>query len=406
MNNFKVPADLIERKTYIEKAEPFIRKPVVKVLTGQRRAGKSYIMYQIMAHILNEDPESVIIYINKEDTRFDFINTYSDLEGYIKSQTEKGKLNYVFIDEVQEIGEFEKAIRSLLRDGIYDIYITGSNAGLLSGEFATLLGGRSVKFRVSGLSYSEFLLFHRLTDSDESLARYMLHGGLPFLVNLKSGHEVVFEYLRNIYNTIVLRDVVSRHRLRNIYFLERLIRFLADNTGSLFSAKSISDFLKAQKIMIPHNQVQAYVRYLSDAFLIKGVMRYDISGKRLFETGEKYYFSDTGIRNVITGYKPGDRAKVVEYIVFNELLYRNYDVTTGWKGSNEIDFVAVKNNETRYIQVALVLDNRQTVSREFGNLLKINDNYPKMVVSTDAGYRNTVDGIKHVNLRDFLLGDW
>jgi len=405
MNDFIIPSDLIERKTYTDRIEPFIRKPVVKALTGQRRTGKSYVLYQVMARILREDPGAKIIYINKEDVRFDFIRNYSDLVRYIKSETEKQQPGYIFIDEVQEIAEFEKAVRSLLLDSRNDIYITGSNARLLSGELATMLGGRSVEFRISSLSYREFLEFHRLDDNDESFDRYALYGGLPFLVNLKFNDEVVFEYLRNIYNTIVLRDVVYRHRLRNIYFLEQLIRFLADNAGSLFSAKSISDFLKAQKVMIPHNQVQAYVGYLSDAFLVQGVMRYDIPGKRIFETGEKYYFSDMGIRNVIAGYKPGDRAKLVESIVFNELLCRGYDVTTGWKGSHEIDFVAVKDNETKYIQVALVLENEQTINREFGNLLEIKDNYPKMVISNDAGYRNTVNGVEHVNLRAFLLGN-
>jgi len=402
MNLFEIPADLIERKAYTERIEPFIRKPVVKVLTGQRRAGKSYILYQTMSRILREDHTARIIYINKEDIKFDFIRSYSDLVGYVNSETEKHKTNYIFIDEVQDIIEFEKAVRSLLLNKTNDIYITGSNARLLSGELATLLGGRSVEFIVSSLSYREFLVFHGLNDNDDTLARYSLYGGLPFLINLRLDDEVVFEYLRNIYNTIVLRDVVARHRLRNIYFLEQLIRFLADNTGSLFSAKSISDFLKAQKVMIPHNQVQAYVGYLSDAFLIQGAKRYDITGKRVFETGEKYYFSDTGIRNVITGYSPVDRAKVVENIVFNELLYRGYDVKTGRKGSHEIDFVAVKDNETKYIQVALVLESEQTISREFGNLLEINDNYPKMVVSTDAQYRNTVNGVEHINLRKFL----
>lgn len=404
MNTIRIPADLIERKTYTERIKPFIRKPVVKVLTGQRRTGKSYILYQIMNLILKKEPAARIIYINKEDAGFDFISSYSDLISYINSETKRNKSNYIFIDEIQEIAEFEKAIRSLLLDMRNDIYITGSNARLLSGELATMLGGRSVEFRISSLSYREFLEFHGLDDNERSFERYALYGGLPFLVNLKSYSEVVFEYLKNIYNTIVLRDVVYRHSLRNIYFLEQLIRFLADNTGSLFSAKSISDFLKSQKVMISHNQVQAYVRCLSDAFLVKRVMRYDITGRRIFETGEKYYFSDTGIRNVITGYRPGDRAKVVENIVFNELLHRGYDVMTGSKGSREVDFVAVRDNETKYVQVALVLENEQTVSREFGNLLEIKDNYPKFVVSTDAGYKNTVKGVEHVNLRAFLLG--
>ena len=401
----EIPADLIERTAYTERIEPFIRKPVIKVITGQRRVGKSYILYQVMARILREDHGANIIYINKEDTGFGFIRDHMDLVKYIESVKTGKKLHYIFIDEIQDIAGFEKAVRSLLLDKKNDIYITGSNARLLSGELATFLAGRTMEFNVYSLSYHEFLLFHGLKDEEESLRKYSLYGGLPFLINLRLHDEIVFEYLKNIYNTIVLRDVVSRHSLRNIYFLEQLIRFLADNTGSLFSAKSISDFLKSQQVRIPHNQVQAYTGYLAGAFLVHRVQRYDITGKRIFETGEKYYFEDTGIRNTITGYRPGDRAKIMENLVYNELIYRGYDVKTGWKGNREIDFIATKDNEKKYIQAALVLDNEAVVAREFGNLLEIDDNYPKMVISTDAQYRNTVEGIEHVNLRKFLMGD-
>lgn len=399
-----IPANLIERETYTRRLEPFLGKPVVKVITGQRRTGKSYILYQIMARIRMEDPGANIIYINKEDTAFDSIRLYSDLIDYIKTKSDRKQRNYIFIDEIQEITDFEKAVRSLLLNRKNDIYITGSNAKLLSGELATLLGGRTVEFTVHPLSYREFLLFHKLKDNEESLEKYLFYGGLPFLINLRLD-ETAYEYLRNIYNTIVLRDVVSRHGIRNIYFLEQLVRFLADNTGSLFSAKSISDFLKSQKVMIPHNQVQTYAGYLAEAFLIHRVLRYDISGRRLFETGEKYYFEDMGIRNIVSGYKPGDKAKIIENIVYNELLFRGYEVKTGWRSNKEIDFVAVKENETVYIQVALVLDNEKTIEREFGNLLSINDNYPKMVISTDPKYKNTIQGVEHVNLRQFLVND-
>lgn len=403
MNDFTLPGNIIEREAYTSRIEPFIRKPVIKVFTGQRRVGKSYLLFQIIQHILKEDAAANIIYINMEDMRFDFILSAADLVKHVKSKSVKSGINYIFIDEIQEIPGFEKAIRSLLLDNKNDIYITGSNANLLSGELATFLGGRTIERRVFSLAYSEFLIFHKLKDSEENLDRYLLFGGLPFLINLKLTDEIVFEYLKNIFNTIIYRDVVSRYNLRNTHFLEQLIRFLADNTGSLFSSKGISDFLKSQKVMIPHNQVQAYTGYLTDAFLLSRVLRYDIQGKRIFETGEKYYFEDLGILNVITGYKPNDKAKIIENVVYNELLFRGFEVKTGWKKNHETDFIAIKNNEKIYIQVALTLDSDETVKREFGNLLEIDDNYPKMVITADKKYKNTIQGIEHKNIRLFLM---
>jgi len=405
MNAFTLPVDIIERKVYATRIEPFIRKPVIKVLTGQRRVGKSYMLFQLIKRILNEDPEANIIYVNNEDIQFDFIASAADLVSHIKNESVSNRINYIFIDEIQEIPGFEKAIRSLLLDNKNDIYITGSNSKLLSGEFATFLGGRTVEIRIFSLSYSEFLLFHNYKDTEDNLERFFLYGGLPFLVNLRLTDEIVFEYLKNIYNTIIYRDVVSRHNLRNTHFLEQLIRFLADNTGSLFSSKSISDFLKSQKVMIPHNQVQAYTGYLNDAFLVNRVLRYDIQGKRIFETGEKYYFENIGIRNAIIGYRAGDKAKILENVVYNELRFRGFEVTTGWKKDHETDFIAVKNNEKIYVQVALILDNDDTVRREFGNLLEIEDNYPKMVITADKKYRNTIRGVEHKNIRSFLMED-
>lgn len=402
MKPFRIPSDLKIRHIYSERVEPFIRKPIVKVFTGQRRVGKSYILYQIMDKIQTEDTGAHLIYINMEDNRFNFIRNYTDLIKYVESMKAAKKVNYIFIDEIQDIAGFENAVRSLLLDKKNDIYITGSNARLLSGELATVLGGRTLEFRVYSLSYSEFIHFHKIKETEGSLEKYFLYGGMPFLINLRMTDSIIFEYLRNIYNTIVFRDVVSRHNLRNTYFLEQLIRFIADNTGSLFSAKSISDFLRSQKVMIPHNQVRAYTGFLTDSFLVHKVLRYDITGKRLFETGEKYFFEDTGIRNAVIGYKPDDKGKLLENVVHNELLYRGYEVRTGSMGTRETDFVAIKDNETTYIQVALRLDNEKTVSREFGNLLEIEDNYPKLVITTDEQYRNTLKGVEHVNIRRFL----
>lgn len=397
-----ISSDLIIRDAYTKRVEQFIRKPIVKVFTGQRRVGKSYILYQLMRIIKNKDPEAHIIYLNKEDNRYDSIRTYQDLIRYVESEKAEGKVNYIFIDEIQEIDKFEKAVRSLQLDRKNDIYITGSNAKLLSGELASLLGGRIIEFNIHGLSYSEFLVFHKLENTRESLSKYFTYGGMPFLVNLGLDDKVAGEYLKNLYTTIVYRDIVARHGLRSTWFLEKLIHYLADNIGSLFSAKSISDFLKSQKISISHNQVQTFIGHMSDAFLVYGISRYDITGKRLFETGEKFYFEDIGIRNSLVGYRPGDVGKILENVVHNELLFRGYALTTGWKGNHETDFIATRDNETIYIQVAWTLDSEATVDREFGNLLEIKDNYPKMVITTDEQFKNTVKGVRHVNIKQFL----
>ncbi len=399
-----IPDDVIPRKGLLNAVEPFMDQPLIKVFTGQRRAGKSYLLYQLMQKIQNRNPEAKFIYINKEDYAFDKIKTYEDLMAFIQGQTDPNKKYYLFIDEIQDITSFEKALRSLLLKGSFDIYISGSNANLLSGEFATLLGGRTMEFRVFSLSYGEFLTFHNLPDSEESLSLYMKYGGLPFLRNLKLTHEIVYEYLKNIYNSIVYRDIVARNNIRNTGFLEQLILFLAQHTGSLFSAKSISDFLKSQKVNIAHNQVQTYLRALTDAFLIDRIPRWDVKGKRVFETGDKFYFENTGIRNVIAGFSPADRGKILESVVNHALLFNGYDVKVGWMDKREIDFVAEKNGEKIYIQVALYLDNEKTVEREFGNLLEIRDNYPKYVISMDNAFPNTWRGIRHVPVREFLLG--
>ena len=405
MNDPDIPSDLIIRDSYTKRIEPFIGKQIIKVFTGQRRVGKSFILYQIMQIIKARDPDAHIIFINKENNRFDPIRTYQDLINFVESEKAKGKVNYIFIDEIQEISEFEKAVRSLLLDRKNDIYITGSNAQLLSGELATILGGRLVEFNIHSLSYSEFLSFHKLDDNTESLSKYFVFGGMPFLIHLGLNDRVAGEYLKNLYTTIVYRDIVVRNQLRSTWFLEQLISYLADTTGSLFSAKSISDYLKSQKIKMAHNQVQTFIGYMADAFLVHRVRRYDINGRRLFETGEKYYFEDLGIRNSLAGYKPGDSGKILENVVHNELLFRDYTVKTGWKGNHETDFIATKDNETIYIQVAWTLDSESTVDREFGNLLEIRDNYPKIVISADEQYKNTIKGVRHVNIRKFLTAD-
>lgn len=396
----------ISRPIYLNIVEPFIGKNLIKVFTGQRRVGKSYLMYQIIDLIRNRDANANIIYINKEDLAFRKIRNAEELNDYVvkhKSETHK---NYVFVDEIQEIDNFEDALRSLLLDSSMDLYCTGSNAQLLSGDIAGRLSGRFVEINVYSLTYMEFLEFQQLENRDETLQKYLKYGGLPYLVHIPLEESVVFEYLKNIYSTIVFRDVINRYGVRNTAFLEQLIFFLASNTGSIFSAKKISDFLKSQKVNIAPNQVQAYIQHLTNAFLIHQVKRYDIEGKRLFEIGEKYYFENLGIRNALWGYRLQDLGKIMENVVFNHLLVHGYKVRVGVLVSNEIDFIAEKEGERIYIQVARSLLEEKTIEREFGNLQKINDNYPKMVITMDKFLGNTVGGIKSIDLRSFLSNQW
>lgn len=399
---------LIFRRQYLAQIRPFIGKNLIKVLTGQRRVGKSYLLLQLIEEIKQTDNNAHIIFINKEDLQFSQLKNAQDLSDYVLSNKKQGQNNYVFIDEIQEIADFEQALRSLLLDNELDLYCTGSNAKLLSKDIAGTLSGRAVEIQIYALSYFEFLEFLQLKDSTQSLNLYFKYGGLPFLKELPLEANIVFEYLKNIYSTIVVRDIVNRYNIRNGLFLEQLTQFLADNIGSLFSAKKISDFLKSQKINISNSQVQNYAEYLSNAFLIHKVSRYDIEGKRIFEIGEKYYFEDLGIRNALIGYRPQDRAKILENMVFHHLKIAGFDIKTGGLNSQEIDFVADKNGERIYVQVALTIDNEKTLEREFGNLLKINDNYPKYVVTLDKFDGNTYDGIQCLSFMSFashILGE-
>lgn len=348
------PRILKKRKGYIDRIKPFMQKSVVKVLTGQRRVGKSFLLYQLIEEILAKEPDANIIYVNLEDFTFSSLQTAEDLHSYIISHSKEKAKNYIFIDEIQDIPGFEKVIRSLLLNEDNDIYITGSNAKMLSGELATYLSGRYIEFKIYSLSYSEFLEFHGLTESETSYELYSRYGGLPYLLNLPLEDETVNEYLKSVYSTIVFRDVVSRYKLRNTLFLEKLIQFLSENIGNLFSAKNISDYLKSQHTTISVNQIQSYTEYLNNAFLIHRVERYDLIGKRVFEIGEKYYFENMGIRNIVIGYRITDKAKILENLVYNHLLYKGYDIKVGYYGDKEIDFIGIKHN--RFIRTHIYID--------------------------------------------------
>jgi len=394
--------EIIIRQKYHDQMVPFQGKPIIKVLTGQRRVGKSYILKQTIQHIEQVDKTANILYINKESLEFEAIKTASDLNDYVLKNTKESVKNYIFVDEIQEISQFEKAMRSLLLNPVYDLYCTGSNAKMLSGELSTFLSGRYIEIPVYSLSYTEFLTFHKLDNTNSSLNQYLKYGGLPFLKHLELKDEIVYDYLKGVYNTVIYRDVIMRNEVRNSAFLENLVLFLADNIGQLFSAKKISDYLKSQHTNITTSQIISYLNHLSNAYLIHKVKRMDIIGKRIFEIGEKFYFEDLGLRNAIFEYKQADISKIIENAVCNHLMYNDYEIKVGNIGQKEVDFVATRKGEILYIQVCYLLHEQSTIEREFGNLEKIKDNYPKMVVSMDEFAGNTRNGIQHIYLRDFL----
>lgn len=397
--------DLIVRKKYLDRVLPYINKELIKVFVGQRRVGKSYILFQVMEEIKKTDSRANIIYINKELNEFIDIRNDTELYEYVKQKSDRSSMNYLFVDEIQAVESFELTLRSLAAEKGYDIYITGSNAELLSGELATWLGGRYIEIPVYPLTYNEFILFHQLNDDQSALDSYLRYGGLPYLKNLDLNQHIIYDYLRNIYQAILFRDVVARYKLRNLDFLERLILYLADNTGSLVSANNISKYLKSQGVNVAVSVIIDYLKYLSTAFFVSGVKRSDIQGKRIFESGEKYYFTDTGLRNSIVGYSAFDMGKTIENSVHNHLRNNAYNVRVGKSGDKEIDFIAEKDNEKTYLQVALRITDESTRSREFGNLEAIDDNYPKMVITMDDYKGSSHKGIRHMSLRGLLSED-
>lgn len=392
---------IIERDEYTSRIQPFIGKQIIKVFTGQRRVGKSCLLQQIMNKISLTQPDTALVYINLEEYELSKIRTAEHLHQYITAHTSPDKKTALFIDEIQNVNGFEKVLRSLLLNESFDIYVTGSNAKMLSSELATYLSGRYIEIPVYGLSYPEFIEFNNITDSDQSFEKYARFGGLPFLRHLPLEESIVTDYLKSVYSTILFHDITERYQIRNTLFLENLVKFLADNVGSLFSAKNISDYLKSQFSTLSVNQIQAYAGYLCNAFMLHNVKRYDLAGKRMFEVGEKYYFEDLGIRNVLVGYRSKDKGKILENLIFKHLKYLGYGIKVGNMNGQEIDFVAEKNNERIYIQAALAINDEETENREFGNLLKIKDNYPKYVVTWNGFEGNTYEGIEELSVRQF-----
>lgn len=397
--------EIINRPDYTEKVESLFGKGLIIALTGQRRVGKSCVMRQIINR-LTPFEENNVIYIDKDDERFGFVKTHVELTDYVDNQLVAGKKNYLFIDEVQNIDEFELSLRSLHTRDVCEIVITGSNAKMLSSEISTYLSGRCIEYHVQSLDYAEFLVFHKLPDDNASLISYLRNGGMPQLSRLGlENQELVNDYLQSVYNTIILKDVVEREEIRNMSLLKNLVRFVSDNIGKPFSANNIVKYLKSQQVNTSSKIILNYLDYLCNAFIIHRVNRYDIHGKRLFEINDKFYFEDIGIRNsLVQGGLAQSIEKIIENAVYLHLVRLGFEVTVGYMQKSEIDFVATKQNRVVYVQVTYQLASEETVLREFGNLQLIKDNYPKYVVSMDELYdKSDYAGIKHVHLRKFLL---
>ena len=392
----------ITREIYQQSIDRYIGKEIIKVFVGQRRVGKSYLLFQVIDSIKIQYSDAHIIYINLEINEFETITSSDILYNYVKSKSKTGELNFLMIDEIQLIPQFEKTLRSLLAEGGYDIYCTGSNAHILSGELGTYLGGRYIEIPVYALNYPEFLLFHKLKNTQNNLDKFLKYGGLPYLIHLDLNDETVFDYLKNISQSILFRDVVSRFEVRNVDFLVRLVKYLANETGNLISARSIVNFLKSQNVSTSITAILNYLNYLTTAMLISNVQRIDIPGKKVFEIGEKYYFNDIGLRNSISGFSPFDMGQIIENAVFLHLKTIGYKLYVGKQNGTEIDFIGERKGEKVYIQVALRIVEKPTMEREFGNLLAIKDNYPKYVITLDDYSGTSYEGILHIPLKTFL----
>lgn len=394
----------IIRQAYIDKIEKYLGKETIIVLVGQRRVGKSYMMKTVRDQKAS-NPDNNIIYIDKEKREFDSIRNYQDLNQYIDEHFVASKHNYILIDEIQDITEFERSIRSFRTEPNTDIIITGSNAKMLSNELSTLIGGRYKEIYIQSLSYEEFLVFHQLPDNDDSLAKYIQYGGLPGLAKIGLEEDDAREYQMDIFHTVLLKDVIMRNQIRNVPFLENLVRFLADNTGKLISANSIAKYMKSQGESITSTVIINYISFLCEAYILHKMNRFDIHGKRIFKTNDKFYFEDNGIRNALAGgTREGDIEKVIENIIYQHLIRLGYQVYVGQLQAGEIDFVCTKPDGQRiYVQASYIIADMATREREFGNLRAINDNYPKYVISmTPLLTRNDDNGITHLHLRKFL----
>jgi hypothetical protein len=401
--------EVINRPIYLNHIISLLDRGTMIILVGQRRVGKSFMLRQIQEWLTANVESANVLYISKELYAFSDITNATELYNYVIEHLPTKGRNYLLIDEVQDIKDYENALRSLQAEDRCQIIATGSNAYIFSSELSTRLAGRYVEIPIYSLTYREFLQFHKMEDTDKSLLAYLKIGGLPGLCHYDINDEIqVHDYLQAVYNTVMLRDVVSREEIRNITFIENLARFIADTTGKLVSVRNIANTMASQGTKVSDVLTATYLKYLCNAYIITAVQRYDIHGKKLFEQNNKYYFADHGLRNLLCGFNVrGSIEKIIESVIYLHLVAQGFNVTVGILRSAEIDFVANRGNQTIYIQATYLLGSAETIKREFGNMQTIQDNFPKYVVSMDpvSGELAEYPGIHHLHLREFLNTD-
>ena len=399
---------MIERPLYVDKIMAYVDTPFVKILTGVRRCGKSTILKMIMERLKTERniPEDRIISCRFDSMEYEDM-TAKQIYTLLKDQLSSTGRTYLFLDEVQEIKGWEKVVTSLASDFDVDLYITGSNSRMMSSEIATYLTGRYISFRIFTLSFGEYLMFKskfaNVGEPKTELANYVRLGGFPATHLQAYSQDEIYTIVRDIYNSTIFSDIVKRNQVRKIDQLERVVKYTFNNVGNTFSAKSIADYLKAERRSLDNETVYSYLEKLEKAYLLHRCSRYDLQGKELLKTQEKFYLADVALRYSVLGYNADSVASSLENIVYLELCRRGYTVNVGKTGDSEIDFVAVRQNEKIYVQVTQEINSEKTEKREYNRLLEIPDNYPKFVLTTDEFAGGNYEGIKTMHIADFLL---
>ena len=399
---------MIERPLYVDKIMAYVDTPFVKILTGVRRCGKSTILKMIMERLKTERniPEDRIISCRFDSMEYEDM-TAKQIYTLLKDQLSSTGRTYLFLDEVQEIRGWEKVVNSLASDFDVDLYITGSNSRMMSSEIATYLTGRYISFRIFTLSFGEYLMFKskfaNVGEPKAELANYVRLGGFPATHLQAYSQDEIYTIVRDIYNSTIFSDIVKRNQVRKIDQLERVVKYTFNNVGNTFSAKSIADYLKAERRSLDNETVYSYLEKLEKAYQLHRCSRYDLQGKEILKTQEKFYLADVALRYSVLGYNADSVASSLENIVYLELCRRGYTVNVGKTGDSEIDFVAVRQNEKIYVQVTQEINSEKTEKREYNRLLEIPDNYPKFVLTTDEFAGGNYEGIKTMHIADFLL---
>lgn len=401
---------MIKRPIYVDKIMAYTDTPFVKILTGIRRSGKSTILKMLIDEMKKRGVhDEQILHYNFDSLEYEDIKTAKSLFAYLKQHLFSSGKTYLFLDEIQEVKSWEKVINSLMTDYDVDIYVTGSNSQMMSSEISTYLTGRYISFRIYPLSFAEYLIFRKkyaeVLDAHAELANYLRLGGFPAVHLQNHTPDEVYTIVRDIYNSTIFTDIVRRNQIRKVDQLERIVKFAFDNVGRTFSAASISKYLKSENRTIDNETVYSYLSKLESAYILHRCSRFDVQGKEILKTQEKFYLADTALRHSVLGYSADSTAAMLENAIYLELKRRGYDVYVGKLDNGEIDFIATRQENKLYIQVTQEIGSPETERREYGRLLDIRDNYPKYVLRTDAFAGGNHEGIKTIHVADFLLSD-